>query len=243
MSGERCYEFMAASVAERNYEVKFSAIINNSRNLEYSDSCRNCHDCFGCIGLANKSFCIFNVQYEEDEYWRRIDELKTAMVTRGEYGEFFSPALAPFPYNVSLATTYRGYDDLDEARTYGYRVEEIADDVSVAVSAETIASTELPIHIKDVDDGIVDKIIRDETLGKNFRITPYELTFYRQHNLPLPRMYPIVRMNQWRKDLDLRLRFFERACSRCGKSMATGYAPDAPEKNIYCEQCYQEKIV
>ena len=241
MSGERCYELLAPGMAEHNFHVMFSASINNSRDLEYCDSCRDCHDCFGCIGLAHRAFCIFNVQYSEDEYWRKIDEIKSAMLAAQEYGEFFLPGSSPFPYTASLATSYRGYDDLREAANYGYFIEEIPTDVSSGVnSMEVVNASALPMHIKEVDDTICEKAIYDEINGKHFRITPYEFAFYRKHNLPLPRLYPIARMNQWRKDLDLRLRFFERMCDHCGKSMMTAYAPDRPEKNIYCEKCYHE---
>lgn len=242
MGGESCYEFLAASVAEKNYGIKFSAIIHDSRDLEYCDLCYNCHDCFGCVGLRNKSFCIFNKQYTEDEYWRTVDEIKTAMLARGEYGEFFPPELSSFPYNASLATAYPGYGDLEEAKRYGYTIEDIQEGESGG-SMETIRSSDLPTDIKDVDDVILTKAILDETHGKKFRITPYELQFYRKFNLPLPRCAPVVRMNQWRRDFDLRLRFFERPCTKCGKAMQTIYAPDRPEKNIFCEACYNNEVI
>lgn len=240
-NAELCYEFMTIS-SENNYGIKFSNFINNSRNLEYCDSCHNCRDCFGCIGLRNKAFCILNKQYTEDEYWRKIDEIKTAMFTRGEYGEFFPPELAPFPYNISLVTAYPGYDNFDEARRYGYSIEEIPEASERGITIEVIRSGELPLDVKEADDSILDKVVLDEVHNKKFRITKFELAFYRKHNLPLPRMHPILRMHQWRNDFDLRLRFFERPCARCGKMMQTSYAPDRPEKNIYCEGCYYEVI-
>lgn len=240
--GERSYECVGASVAGNTFGIKFSSGITDSQNLEYCDSCRDCHDCFGCIGLSHKAFCIFNVQYEEGDYWKKIDEIKTSMLAMGEYGEFFPPDLSPFPYNASLTTAYRGYDDLEEASRYGYRVEKIPEQGSGVPFPGAIMSGALPNHIRDTGDDIVEKTIYDETHGKSFRVTAYELEFYRRHNIPLPRIYPIGRMNQWRDDLDLRLRFFERTCDRCGKSMMSAYAPERPEKSIYCEECYDETI-
>lgn len=190
------------------------------------------------MGLRNKSFCIFNTQYTEDAYWRIVDEIKVVMLERGEYGEFFPPEFSPFPYNGSLATAYQGFDNFEEAKRYGYGIEEIPESVEGAMNLEIIFSTKLPLDIKDVDDSILEKVILDEDNNKKFRITRYELEFYRKYNLPLPRIHWFPRMNQWRKDFDLRLRFFERPCGHCGKIMQTTYAPDRPEKNVWCEECY-----
>lgn len=241
-NGEHCYEFLAASVAESNSGIKFSSTVNNSQNLEYCDLCWNCHDCFGCVGLRNKSFCIFNRQYTEEEYWEKVDEIKTVMFARGEYGEFFPPHLSSVPYNASLATTYKGYDDYEEAKRYGYRIEEIFGDDKLEIDADVVPSGKLPVDIKSTDDSIIEEVILDELNQKKFRITKYELEFYRKHSLPLPRLHPFVRMNQWRKDFDLRLRFFERPCARCGRTMQTSYAPDRPEQNVWCEECYLSEL-
>ena len=238
---ELCYEFIAVS-AENNYGIKFSSAVNNSRNLEYCDSCSSCHDCFGCVGLRNKSFCIFNKQYTEEEYWQVVDLLKTSMLKQGEYGEFFPPAFAPFPYHASVITSYPGFDDLEKAKQYGYLVENIQEDISASVSADVVLSSKLPMDIKDVDDSILQKIILDEEHNKRFRIVPFELEFYRKYNLPLPRVAPLIRMAQWRKDLDLRLQFYEVACTKCGKKVPTMYNPELSEKNVYCEQCYQDSL-
>lgn len=97
--GELCYEFMTISTTN-NYNVRLSSQIDNSRNVEYSDLCRNCHDIFGCVGLDNKSFCVLNKQYAEDEYWDLVDKIKPAMLLRGEYGEFFR--LRSCPYRIVI---------------------------------------------------------------------------------------------------------------------------------------------
>ena len=69
--------------------------------------CYNCENCFGCVGLIRKSFCIFNKQYEEAEYWCRVDELKCAMLDRGEYGEFFPAKFSPSYWAVSVGLLYQ----------------------------------------------------------------------------------------------------------------------------------------
>lgn len=241
INAERCYELMTVS-SEKNYNVKFSSFIDLSTDVEYSDLCRNCSNCFGCAGLSNRSYCIFNKQYTEEEYWKKVDEIKTAMLLSGEYGEFFPPGSMILPYNASFNMAYIGFQDVDNARRYGYRIDELPDDTHSLENPELIAASQLPDDIRDVDDTILQKQIFDEKHNKRFRITPYELEFYRKHNLALPRTYPFMRMQEWRKNFDARLTFYDRSCAKCGRTIKTAYAPDAPEKNIYCEQCYVETI-
>lgn len=242
MGGELCYELMTIST-ENNYGVKFSTFINNSRDLEYCDLMRNCHDCFGCIGLSDKSFCVFNKQYTEDEYWRIVDELKVSMLARGEYGEFFPPNLSYYPYNYSLVNSYPGYGDLEEAKRLGYVMEFVPEDAQDTLNLEVILASKLPQDIKDADDSILEKVIFDEKHNKKFRITKFELVFYRKYGLPLPRVHPLVRMQEWRKSLDLRLNFYPRKCAKCGKEITSTYALDRPENNIYCEACYRSEVL
>jgi len=45
------------------------------------DSCRDCHDCIECIGLENEQYCIRNVQFTEDEFYKFSAILEP-------YGEF-----------------------------------------------------------------------------------------------------------------------------------------------------------
>lgn len=61
------------------------------------------------------------------------------------------------------------------------------------------------------DDAIISKIILCEISEKPFRITTQELEFYRQHNLPLPRVHPDIRHT-------------ERLVKR-------------PERNLYLRKC------
>lgn len=54
----------------------FSQYLGQCYNMWYCFNCYASHDCFGCYNLSNKEFCIFNVQYTEEEYQEKIKELK-----------------------------------------------------------------------------------------------------------------------------------------------------------------------
>jgi len=238
-NGGKCYEVITVST-ENIYNIKFSAFINDSTDLEYCDLLRNCHDCFGCIGLRNKSFCIFNKQYEESEYWSLVDDIKAKMLREGGYGEFFPPALMPVPYNASYASFYRGFDDLEIAKRYGYSIETI--DVPSDDSEDMILPKDLPQDIKNVDDAILEKVIFDKENGKKFRITPYELSFYRTHNLPLPRQHPDLRIKRRTNFWYLKMQFNDLICPKCQKKVLSYFDPKGPE-TVYCIDCYHKEIV
>lgn len=79
----------------------------------YSDSCNNSTYLFGCVGVRNKQYCIFNKQYTKEEYEKMVAKiiahmqetpLKTGQAC--ERGEFFHPSLSPFGYNETVAQEY-----------------------------------------------------------------------------------------------------------------------------------------
>ncbi len=240
--GELCYELLSIST-ENNYAVKFSNIINHSRNMEYCELCYNCHDCFGCVSLKNKSFCIFNKQYSEEEYWKMVDKIKTEMLRRGEYGEFFPPEVSPLPYNFSINAAYPEYSDFETAKKYGYYFREAKENLQDTADLETVSANDLPLDIKEVGDEFLGKVIYDEENDKKFRLTRYELNFYRKYNIPLPRINPFARMyRQLRDNYKMQLALYERNCDKCQKAIHTSYDPEGPEKNIYCEECYKKEV-
>ncbi|MEK7143616.1 MAG: hypothetical protein AAB756_02185, partial [Patescibacteria group bacterium] len=98
---ELLYETVA--VGSQCSNVKFSFGSKFVTDSEFVINCRSISNCFGCIGLENQSYCIFNKKYEPEEYKKKVDEIKSAMLARGEYGEFFPLKFSPYAYNNSFA--------------------------------------------------------------------------------------------------------------------------------------------
>lgn len=98
---ERCYQCAATGI--NTFNVKNCAFVWNSSNIEYSYLLIGCRDCFGCIGLRNKQYYIFNKEYSLEEYKITIKKLIGNMEKRGEYGHFFPTALSPFKYEDTIA--------------------------------------------------------------------------------------------------------------------------------------------
>ncbi len=239
-NNELCYE-LANIWAQNDYGCLFSMSIDNCRDVELSDSCRNSRNCFGCVGLNNKEFCIFNRQFSEGDYWREVDRIKTAMLARGEYGEFFPPQHLPFPYRTTMIAYYYGFWDFENAAQYGYDVRPVASEGD-PVEGEVIDASAVPADIRDATDDILKKIIFDRKNNKKFRYIRQELEFYRTHGVPLPREHPAARMSAWRREFGLTVTFYARSCARCGVAIETTYAPDGPEKNVRCDACYLAEI-
>ncbi|HRI36281.1 MAG TPA: hypothetical protein PK765_04380 [bacterium] len=56
--------------------------------------------------MNDKSYCILNKQYTEEEYNTLVPKIIAHMRETGEWGEFFSPNLSPFGYNETVAMEY-----------------------------------------------------------------------------------------------------------------------------------------
>ena len=233
---ERLYE--TQNVGTNSANVKFSFAVKESTDCEFLLSSSNCSNCFGCIGLKNASYCIFNKQYTEDEYFKKVDAIKSEMLARGEYGEFLPMALAPCSYDGSMAQIMFPMA-ADEARRRSlYWQEDIGTDTS---NIQTIQADDLPINSKDVGDDICRIAIIGKDSSKPFRIVPRELAFYKRYGLPLPTHAPYQRIidrfkitNNFRVDTEV--------CFKCGKNILSAYKT-SDGYQPYCESCYQEEVI
>src|SRR6185436_5418446 len=72
-------------------------------DVHYIISCFQCKNCFGCVGLKHKEYCIFNKQYTKEEYEEIVPRIIEHMRKTGEWGEYLAPSLSCFPYNETVA--------------------------------------------------------------------------------------------------------------------------------------------
>ncbi|MEW6617509.1 MAG: hypothetical protein AB1333_03795 [Patescibacteria group bacterium] len=267
---EKCYE-CSSSVGLYNCRgVMFSfggggAEERHTTNVDHSHTVNSCHDCFGCVGLRNKQYCILNKQYTKESYEecrKKIIKHMSEMPyidAKGriyQYGDSFPIELSNYGYNETVAQDYYPLTK-DQALQEGYSWCDYESETKYEFSDYII-----PDDIKDVKDDILEKVLKCEVSGKPYRIIPMELQFYRRVGLPIPRRAPLQRHKERMTRL-LPRKLFTRECQcggekslngayintgthvhgkeECDMKIETSYSPDRPEI-VYCEGCYQAEI-
>ena len=128
------------------------------RDIYYSYECSSCQDCFGCVGLKNKQYCIFNTQYTKETYEQEVLIIIAHMEKTKEWGEFFPTAISPFSYNESVVQEYFPLTK-EQALSRGYKWYERSD----RNYSTSLVPSEIPKTIDSIDDSILNEIIKCET--------------------------------------------------------------------------------
>jgi len=247
--------------------------VNESQYTMYSGG--GASSLFGCVGMrGGQSYCILNKQYSKEEYKelfpkiiKHMDDMpyKDKQGSVYNYGEFFPSEFSPFAYNETIAQEYFPLTK-EEAIEQGYTWRDPEErDYKITIEAD-----DLPDHINQVKDSILNEVIGcaheqkcNEQCTKAFRIIDKELVFYRRMNLPLPRLCPNCRHYQ-RVKFRNPLKLWARKCqcageqsdngvyantakhehdgAHCSNEFETSYSPDRQEI-IYCESCYLKEVV
>lgn len=240
------YDVTISSDSERMYNTALSGrqswnnvcTVNcrTTGDSEYSMDLSDCKDCFGCIGLSNKRFCILNTQYTEEEYRTLVAEIKAKMTEEGTYGNFFPHSLSPFPYNATLAQVIYPKTK-EEIETLGsYYSEPLS---NVPEGARTVGAAELPDETIQAGDDITQVAVLSEAGGRPFRIREEDLTFYRRQTVPLSRLHPYERMKA-RFDVVNNFSIEDCTCAKCGVSFRGVLPSDV--YMTYCDACYAQEI-
>ncbi len=275
---ELCYEMSDSGV--NMAKAFFSFDVGVITSCQYSINCSNANNVFGCVGVRKKDYCILNKQYTKEEYNALVPKIITHMNdmpyidARGrvyKYGEFFPPEMSPYGYNMTQGQEYFPMTET-QAKDWGFHWR-APEKKQYAI---TKTSQNLPDSIGDTGDEILKEAIQCVHAEKNehpwncesncataFKITPQELQFHRQVNLPLPRLCFHCRHFErvaWRNKPAL----YKRNCecggktsqntvytnqvehfhgfSTCPSEFETSYASDRSEI-VYCEQCYNAEVV
>ncbi len=215
------------------YNCNFCLYVFNSSNLWYCEQCYSCSDCFGCVGLRNKKYCILNVQYSQEEYQKIMAQIIEHMQSTGEWGQFFPRNFSPFPYNISLAQDYFPLSKEEiMQQEFAWHEEEI--------SQKPEKTTTLPDTIKETDSSYINKTLICEISGKAYRITPQEFTFYQKTEIPLPKISPHQRHLKRMKLRNPRILHL-RNCQQCNAEIISTVSAESTAK-IVCEQCYSNLL-
>ncbi len=239
--GKDCFGVISAKACELTYNSQSGINYNcqycneclaNNKNLQWCLFVNTSSDCFGCVSLKKKQYCILNKQYSKEEYERLVAEIKQAMIARGEWEDFFPKRMTPFYYNESDAQLYFPLTKA-EAVAKGYFWKDHDD--SIGTDDNTI-----PDDIRLVNDAILDQTFSCKQTGKKYRITKQELDFYRRMNVPLPDIAPLVRVANMASSFFQTNELHTISCANCNKQIESVY--DATTQKVLCEECYQQQI-
>ncbi|MEK7187351.1 MAG: hypothetical protein AAB691_00715 [Patescibacteria group bacterium] len=252
---ELMYELVDSGVQASR--LLFGVVLWTGNNVQYAINCHNTNNLFGCIGLRSKSHCILNKQYSETEFKEMMPKIIAHMNEmpyvdkKGReyrYGEFFPIEISPFAYNETIANNYFPLTpESAEEKGFAWR------EVEKPKREPTIQAKDLPDHINEASDNLVDEIIGCLTCSRPFRIIQKELDFLKRYVLPLPRECPECRHLRRFRVVNLPF-LYHRHCmcnqathshhisSKCPNEFETTYNPNGKEV-VYCEQCYQAEVV
>ncbi|MDP4008469.1 MAG: hypothetical protein Q8P68_04740 [Candidatus Peregrinibacteria bacterium] len=241
-AAEMVYE--GQTVGEKVQNLLFSSfVLSSSHDIMYSEFCtNNSKYLFGCTGLKKQKYCILNKQYTKEEYESLVPKIIEHMKSTPypyngqahasacvEFGEFFPSSLSPFGYNETQAFEQFPLTEEDALnRGFKWRAKDPKNYLPQNYT--------LPVSSND----ICEKILACEVTGKNYKIIPQELKFYKEMDLPIPRKCPEQRHLD-RLQLQNPRHLWNRSCDKCSSPIQTTYAPDRPEK-IYCEKCYLKLV-
>ncbi|MDD3302345.1 MAG: hypothetical protein PHN31_02235 [Candidatus Gracilibacteria bacterium] len=262
------YESINCGIQTHNF--KFCVQCWSGSNIMYSFFSDNINNCFGGVGLKNKSYCILNKQYTKEEYEKLVPKIIEHMQKTGEWGEFFPSSMSPFGYNETVANEYFQLNSDDILNCHSELVSESSKGIKSLFNDsglnpegqstllhgqifnwstyeqpfpkvdKIIQALKLPDDISQIPDDILNWAIECEITKKPFRIISQELEFYRKHNLPIPRRHPDQRHLD-RMSLRNPRKLYDRKCDKCKKDIKTTYPPDRLEI-VYCEDCYNKEI-
>jgi len=258
---ELMYEYSTG--AKNDFNVKFSvAAMDAVRNVDYTEYCMNCDNLFGCISMKSKENAILNKVYSKKEFENLREKIIKQMgeipyVDKNgriyKYGEFFPSELSLWAYNESAAQEYFPLKK-EEAVRGGFSWREL-DTKNFNI---TIPPDKIPDNIDTVKENILQEILGcahegkcNHQCGLAFRLTDYELKFYKKHDIPLPILCPNCRHYN-RFSVMPGFKLFNRQCmcekknhlhgtDKCEVEFETSYSPDRPEI-VYCEKCYQQEV-
>ena len=230
VGGELVYEGFGCGFSPRHNLFSFS--VDVSSDLTYCAMCHDCSNCFGCVALKNKQYCVLNKQYTKEEYGKLVSEIIRRMDEvpyidkkniKYKYGEFFPEELSPFGYNETIAQDNFPLSESD-AIEKGYSwMDTKKKDYSITVKIDDI-----PRQIEDVDELITREVFQckhdglcDERCSGAFRITPQEFILYKKLSIPIPRLCPSCRHFERLKRRNP-LKLWHRKCQCAGTKSENG---------------------
>jgi len=230
------------------YNVLFSHLSYDDSHIMYCDSCHNSQNLFGCVGIKQGEYSIFNKKYSPEEYTALKEKIIAHMKETKEFGEFFPPKLSPFGYNETQGQVYMPLSK-DQALAAGYTWE---GNLPGTFGKETLTPDQLPDSITETNATILKEILACISCKRNYNIVQSELDFYKAQNIPVPRHCPDCRYkariaqrparHTETKTCGCNIESHTHGPTVCANSFETPFTKEDSAK-IYCKECYQAEVI
>ncbi len=153
------------------YDSCFVIKSTNFYNCYYSFMLYNCNNCFGCIGLRNKEYCILNKQYSKDEYFIKLEQILNDMKNQNILGNFFPDDCSHLYKSYSKRQLMENADELNILEFYKEILKKLNNQ-------------------ENLDNSMIINCISS---NKKFLLQKQEIDFYKKTKLPIPRLHPETR--------------------------------------------------
>ena len=223
------------SVALRHCKNTLNSVFcNGVTDAAYSAYCENSSDIFGCVGLRDKQHCIFNMQFDAENYKGLRDQIVQHMKDRSVWGAPLPMNFSGHAYNHSAANEYMPLTKIP-AKMMGFHWDEsdraLRPSELVGDSKGSELFSEIPERMNEIDPATAAKATYICTLsGKPFQLTKAETEFYRKAGLPPPSLCFQQRHLERLAHLTPHA-LFERKCVRSGEKLHTAIPPKS-KRNV-----------
>jgi len=127
---ELCYDCFFCT---RCYKTLYSENCEDCQDTFFSRDCINCMQCFGCVGLRNKSYCIFNTQYSKEEYFEKLKEFSP-----GSYASVIENKKKAHDFFLKFPVKYmHGSNNINVSGDYIYHCKNVHDSYMVRESEDS----------------------------------------------------------------------------------------------------------
>src|SRR3989344_9465491 len=195
------YENITCDNSSRNF---FGVYSWKNEDARYTEHCHSSRHLFGCVGLRKGRYSILNKEYTKEAYEKLVEKIIAQMSDAPytdkagnvyKYGEFYPTEHSPFGYNETMAIENFPLQK-DEVLKKGYNWQ---DNLQRTTGQETLKPEDIPDSINNVTDSILEEVLKCIECGRNYKIVPNELLFYRKMKIPVARKCFYCRHNDWAK--------------------------------------------
>jgi hypothetical protein len=179
-----------------------------------------------------------NKHYNEQEYWQKVDELKCAMLERGEYGDQFPVRFSQgYPAQTGMGWIFcMKPEDIEIFKPLLFEPADAQAFGPLADQKEKMKDQEIiPDSFETFTNDLIGTPIYDRDYKRPFSFQKQEIEFCKRYGIAPYTTHFLSRFWQRQKEMNLIIPI-ETNCAQCGKNIRT--SKNYPDRKVYCRSCY-----